>query len=61
MREVVTSEAEVMYRVGAIQFLAEHGDQDAMPMLRQVIASQDEQQSVREAAERALVTITNGR
>ncbi len=58
MRDVVTSEAEVMYRVGAIDFLATQGDKDAIPLLQQVAASADEQPSVREAAERALTTIS---
>lgn len=61
MRQMVTSEAEVMYRVGAIQFLAEQGDQGAVPLLQQVMASPDEQPSVREAAERALIDISNNK
>lgn len=59
MREVVRSEAEVMYRVGAIQFLAGQGDQEAVPLLQQMVASPNEQPSVREAAESALLAISS--
>jgi hypothetical protein len=61
MRKIAVSELEVSYRMGAIRFLGAHGDQEALPLLQQVIDASDEQQSVREAAEEALVAIRGGR
>ena len=61
MRQIVAAESEVSYRLGAISFLAAHGDREAIPLLQQVIESPDEQQSVREAAEQAMVAIGGGR
>lgn len=61
MRQIVNSEAEVTYRVRAIQFLADQGDQEAVPLLQQVVGETHEQPSVRETAERALATLSTRR
>ena len=58
MRQVIVSGTEVSYRLGAIRYLADQGDQEALPLLQRIITSPDEQPSVREAAERAYLEIS---
>ena len=53
MRQLVTSNAEVGYRLGAIRFLGLQGDAQALPALQQVMQSSNEQASIRDAAAQA--------
>ena len=53
MRQLVTSNAEVSYRLQAIRFLATLGDSQALGALQQVMLSATEQPSIRDAAARA--------
>jgi HEAT repeat protein len=60
MRRLATAEDDVAYRIGAIRFLADHDDREALPLLEQVLNSPHEQLSVVEAAEQAYGTIADG-
>ena len=60
MREVATSETDLAYRLGAIRFLGDHNDRDAVPALQHVVDSPHEQPSIRQAAEAALAAIAQG-
>jgi hypothetical protein len=57
MRDLVTSDAEVMYRLQAIRFLKGQGDQRALPALERLMQSPSEQPSIREAAAQARAAI----
>jgi HEAT repeat protein len=57
MRRVVTSDAELTYRLQAIRYLATQGDRQAVSALQQVVHAPGEQPSIRDAAARALATI----
>lgn len=59
MRRLITSNAELGYRLGAIQYLSDYGDNEAVPLLLQILASSAmEQPSIVEAAESALSNIS---
>jgi hypothetical protein len=57
MRRLVTSDAEVTYRLQAIRFLAAQGDLQALTPLQQVMGAPAEQPSIRDAAARAVAAI----
>ncbi len=57
MRRVVTSDAELTYRLQAIRFLAAQGDRQAITSLQQVVHAPGEQPSIRDAAAKALAAI----
>jgi len=57
MRELVNSEAELSYRLRAIQYVATHRDKQALAALRVVMHSPDEQPSIRDAAAQAYATL----
>jgi HEAT repeat protein len=59
MRQLVSSDAEVSYRLRAIRFLSAQGDRQALPSLQQLMRSAAEQPSIREAAARAHATIAS--
>jgi HEAT repeat protein len=54
---VVTSDAELTYRLQAIRYLATQGDRQAVSALQQIVHAPGEQPSIRDAAARALTTI----
>jgi hypothetical protein len=58
MRRVLTSGAEVSYRLQAIRFLAAQGDRQSLPALQQVMQSPIEQPSIRDAATQAHAAIS---
>jgi HEAT repeat protein len=60
MRQLAVSDADVSYRVGAMRFLAEHGDQEALPLLQRVLHSPHEQPSVLDAAAQTHTAIASG-
>ena len=53
MRRLVTSDAEVTYRLQAIRFLSAQGDRQALPSLQRIMQSPTEQPSIRDAAAQA--------
>jgi len=57
MRRIVTSDAEVSYRIQAIRFLTGKADREALSSLQQVMHSPTEQRSVKEAAAQAYAVI----
>jgi HEAT repeat protein len=59
MRQLVTSGAELSYRLQAIQFLEAHGDRQSLGALERIMQSPTEQPSIRDAATRAHATIAS--
>jgi HEAT repeat protein len=57
MRDLVTSDAEVAYRLQAIRFVKAQGDRQALSALERVMQSPTEQPSIREAAAQAHAAI----
>jgi HEAT repeats len=57
MRQLVTSGADVSYRLQAIRFVAAQGDGQALGALQQVMQSPTEQASIRDAATQAVAAI----
>ncbi len=60
MREIATSESDVSYRVRAVRFLGRNGSQEELALLQQVLAAQNEQPSVVEAAQNASTALSTG-
>ena len=58
MRQLVTSEVEVSYRLQAIRYLGAQGDGQALRALQQVMLSSNEQPSIRDAATQAHAEIS---
>jgi HEAT repeat protein len=58
MRQLVTANVDVSYRLQAIRFLAALGDGQALAPLQQVMRSPTEQPSIRDAAAQAYATIS---
>jgi hypothetical protein len=58
MRQLVTSNADVSYRLQAIRFVTAQGDGQALGPLQQVMQSPTEQPSIRDAAAQAYATIS---
>ncbi|PWU18274.1 MAG: hypothetical protein C5B48_14875 [Candidatus Rokuibacteriota bacterium] len=57
MRRLLTSGAEVSYRLQAIRYLTAQGDQQALGPLQQLMQSPTEQPSIRDAAAQAHATL----
>ena len=59
MRQLAASDSDVSYRIRAVRFLGRNGNQDDLSLLQQVLESQNEQPSVKEAAQNALAELSN--
>ena len=60
MRELAASEYDVSYRLRAVRFLGRNGNQEDLALLQQVLAAQNEQPSVVEAAQNAFSALSAG-
>ncbi len=60
MREVAAYESDVNYRLKAVRFLGRNGNQGDLALLEQVLAAQNEQPSVVEAAQNAYSALSAG-
>ena len=58
MRDLVNWSAEPGYRLRAIHYVAAQGDRQALPSLRVVMQSPQEQPSIRDAAAQAYATLS---